>query len=75
MPDFLKRTKFNFGWGSAPDLRGSSQRSSRPPSGFRKREGKEKRQGEGRERKEPGETGKQEGVEGGKEGKWREGKS
>ena len=70
MPDFLKRTKFNFGQTS----RGAHSALPDHLVDLGKGKGK-KRQGEGRERKEPGETGKQEGVEGGKEGKWREGKS
>ena len=49
----LKSTKFDFGWGSAPDPAGELAEPPKPPAGFkgltfRERDGKE-REGEERE--------------------------
>ena len=59
----IKCTRFNFGWGSAPDPAGRAHSApSDPLAGFRGREGKGKWKGQGRKWKEKG-TGRGEGRE------------
>ena len=73
----LKCTKFDFGWGSAPDPAGELSALPRPLAGFEgptsKGRGGEERGGEGRERERGGEGRKGKGEGGAPSARWAQG--